>query len=234
MKSKRILIPARMQSKRLPGKPLAMIGEKPLIRHVYDRATKTGHPVTILTDSQEIKLVMPDADVMITDEAATGTDRILSVADRFSEEILINCQGDLPFIDPMQILAVTLPLETHDISTLIFDMTESAQRDSNTVKAICSNMEGNLFRCHWFTRSSLSYGHTHAGVYAYNRSALGRIPRERSPSEIAEDLEQLRFLEHGLTMGAIRTFHIPGEVNTKADLELARRYHESGQGMGQH
>lgn len=225
MLTKRILIPARMQSKRLPGKPLAMIGDKPLIKHVYDQAAKTGYPVTVLTDSDDIKAALPNIDVMITPEAATGTDRIASVAHQFDEDVLINCQGDLPFIEPQQIIAATLPLHTHDVGTLIFDMTENAQLDPNTVKAICSNISGNDFRCHWFTRSSMKYGFTHAGVYAYSRFALKHYPLDRSLAESIEDLEQLRFLEQGMSIGATRTYHIPGEVNTPADLELARRFY---------
>jgi len=227
MLNKRILIPARMESQRLPGKPLAMIGDRPLIKHVYDQALKTGCPVTVLTDSNDIKSALPDIDVIITPPANTGTDRIASVVDQFDEDILINCQGDLPFIDPQQILTAALPLDSHEVGTLIFDMDENAQQNPNTVKAICSNMEGNQYRCHWFTRSSLKYGFTHAGIYAYSRFALKYLRRSRAYMESLEDLEQLRFIEQGMRIGAMRTYHIYGEVNTPADLELARRYYES-------
>lgn len=236
MKKVRILIPARMDSKRLPGKPLAMIGDRPLIRHVYDKAAATGYPVTVLTDSVKLKEALPDVDVRITADAATGTDRVASVVDLFDEDIFVNCQGDLPFIHPMQILTSTLPLDHgFDVGTIVYDISDSEQMNPNTVKAICSYVEGNLMRAHWFTRSSLKYGFAHAGVYAFRRDALRKFASlagsEKTIEEI-ENLEQLRWLEFGSTIGAMRVQQVEGEVNTPGDLELARRIYEARQGMG--
>lgn len=238
MKPVRILIPARMSSKRLPGKPLAMIGDRPLIRHVYDKAAATGYPVTILTDDAEVVEKLQDLDVRITADAATGTDRVAAVIDSFKEDIFINCQGDLPFIHPMQILASLLPLDRgFDVGTLVYDINENEQANPNTVKAICSYIEGNLLRAHWFTRSSLKYGFAHAGVYSFRKSALRKFAatggNENTLEEI-ENLEQLRWLEFGSTIGAMRVQQVEGEVNTPSDLELARRIYEARQGMGQH
>ena len=238
MKKVRILIPARMSSKRLPGKPLEMIGDRPLIRHVYDKAAATGYPVTVLTDSKQLKEALPDVDVRITKDAQTGTDRVASVVDLFDEDIFINCQGDLPFIHPMQILTSTLPLEHgFDVGTIVYDISDNEQMNPHTVKAICSYVEGNLMRAHWFSRSSLRYGFAHAGVYAFRRPTLRTFALtadSENTIEQIENLEQLRWLEYGSTIGAMRVQQVEGEVNTPGDLELARRIYEARQGMGQH
>lgn len=231
----RILIPARMDSKRLPGKPLAMIGDRPLIRHVHDKAAATGYPVTILTDDPKVSQQLPDLDVRITDTADTGTDRVAAAMDMFSEDILVNCQGDLPFIHPVQILSATLPLDKgFDVGTIVYDISSNEQKSVHTVKAICSYVEGNLMRAHWFMRAPLSYGFAHAGVYAFRKNTLNRFKVDRHSMEQIEDLEQLRWLEAGATIGAMRVQQVQGEVNTPSDLELARRIYEARQGLGQH
>ena len=228
----RILIPARMNSKRLPGKPLAMIGDRPLIRHVHDKAAATGYPVTILADDETVKEAIPDLDVRITGTAETGTDRIAYAADMFSEDTLVNCQGDLPFIHPIQILSATLPLDKgFTVGTIVYDISEHEQM-TPTVKAICSYVEGNLMRAHWFMRAPLQYGFAHAGVYAFRKKDLSMFKVSRHTMEQIEDLEQLRWLECGATIGAMRVQHVEGEVNTPSDLELARRIYAARQGMG--
>ena len=136
----RIVIPARMKSIRLPNKPLALIGEKTLIEHVHSKACSTEYPVTVLTDSQELIDRFPNWDIRLTPEAcATGTDRIAYVAGEFHEDILVNCQGDLPFIDPYQIVDTALTLERTgaDVATLVHELGAGGQEDPNTVKAIC-------------------------------------------------------------------------------------------------
>jgi 3-deoxy-manno-octulosonate cytidylyltransferase (CMP-KDO synthetase) len=232
MPTMRIIIPARMNSTRLPNKPLAMIGDRTLIEHVHSKACATDYPVTVLTDSSELKNRFPNWDVRLTPEAcATGTDRIAWIANDFEEDILVNCQGDLPFIDPYQIVdsALTLERTGADVATLIHELSPGSEKDPNTVKAICCqvapDIDPNIMRAHWFCRASLNYGYQHAGVYAYKKQSLLILPNERTPHEIAENLEQLRWIELGYKIAALKTTVIPPEVNTEEDLVRANNYY---------
>ena len=227
----RIVIPARMKSTRLPNKPLAIIGDQTLIEHVHAKACATEYLVTVLTDSQELIDRFPNWDVRLTPEGcATGTDRIAWVANEFEEDILVNCQGDLPFIDPYQIVDAALTLERTgaDVATLVHEMGPGGQNDINTVKAVCCqvapDIDPNIMRAHWFCRSALSYGYHHVGVYAYKRQDLMLLSNERTPHEIAENLEQLRWIELGYKIAALKTKVVPPEVNTEEDLVRANNY----------
>lgn len=232
MSTLRIVIPARMQSTRLPNKPLAMIGDKTLIEHVYEKAHATEYPVTVLTDTSDIIDRFPQWDVRLTPESCeTGTDRIAYAAAHLQEDILVNCQGDLPFIDPDQIIdaAMTLERTGADVATLVHDLAPEAQNDPNTVKAVCCqvavDIDPNIMRAHWFCRSSLKYGYHHVGVYAYKRETLLDLPSKRSVHEKIENLEQLRFLELGYRIAALKTCTVPPEVNTENDLIKAIEYY---------
>lgn len=231
MNTIRIVIPARMKSSRLPNKPLAMIGDKTLVEHVYAKAYATNHPVTVLTDSQELINRFPNWDVRLTREScATGTDRIVSVANDFQEEVIINCQGDLPFIEPYQIVDTALLLKRTgaDVATLVHELGPGGQRDPNTVKAICTqvapDIDPNIMRAHWFCRAPLTYGYHHIGVYAFKRELLLRLWPDRTVHEKAEDLEQLRWIELGYKIAAMKTKIVPSEVNTKDDLIRANNF----------
>lgn len=232
MPTMRIVIPARMKSTRLPNKPLAMIGEKTLIEHVHAKACATDYLVTVLTDSQELIDQFPHWDVRLTPEScATGTDRIAWASNDFNEDIIVNCQGDLPFIDSYQIVdaAFTLERTGADVATLVHEMGPGGQEDPNTVKAICCqvapDIDPNIMRAHWFCRSALKYGYHHVGVYAYKKQSLQILSSERTPHEIAENLEQLRWLELGYKIAALKTKIVPPEVNTEEDLLRANNYY---------
>ncbi len=234
MPTMRIVIPARMNSTRLPNKPLAMIGDKTLIEHVHAKACATEYPVTVLTDSSLLQEKFPNWDIRLTPEVcATGTDRIAYVAHEFEEDILVNCQGDLPFIDPYQIIdaAKTLERTGADVATLVHEMGPGGQEDPNTVKAICCqvapDIDPNIMRAHWFCRSALKYGYHHVGVYAYKKQSLEilSLSRDRTPHEIAENLEQLRWIELGYKIAALKTAIVPPEVNTEEDLIQANNYY---------
>lgn len=232
MPTMRIVIPARMKSTRLPNKPLAMIGEKTLIEHVHAKACATDYLVTVLTDSQELKDLYPHWDIRLTPEScATGTDRIAWMAGDFEEDILVNCQGDLPFIDPYQIVdaAMTLERTGADVATLVHELEPGGQEDPHTVKAICCqvapDIDPNIMRAHWFCRSALRYGYHHVGVYAYKRENLLLLPHDRTPYELAENLEQLRWIELGYKIAALKTSIVPPEVNTEEDLVRANNYY---------
>lgn len=232
MPTMRIVIPARMKSTRLPNKPLAMIGEKTLIEHVHAKACATEYLVTVLTDSQELIDRFPQWDIRLTPESCeTGTDRIAWAAQDFEEDILVNCQGDLPFIDPYQIVDAALTLERTgaDVATLVHEMSPGGQTDPNTVKAICcqvaSDIDPNIMRAHWFCRAPLQYGYHHVGVYAYTKQSLEILPNQRTPHEVAENLEQLRWIELGYKIAALKTKVVPPEVNTEDDLLRANNYY---------
>lgn len=232
MSTMRIVIPARMKSTRLPNKPLAIIGDKTLLEHVHAKACATDYEVTVLTDSQELVDIYPHWDIRLTPESCeTGTDRIAYMANNFNEDIIVNCQGDLPFIDPYQIVdaAKTLERTGADVATLVHEMGPGGQQDPNTVKAICCqvapDIDPNIMRAHWFCRSALTYGYHHVGVYAYKRQTLLILPSERTPYERAENLEQLRWIELGYKIAALKTTIVPPEVNTEEDLIQANNYY---------
>ena len=227
----RIVIPARMASTRLPGKPMEMIGDKTLVEHVYDKAIQTGFPVTILTDSESMKEALTRCDVRVTaPQILTGTDRIAWARTHFKEDIIINCQGDVPFIEPHQILLPAMLLYNFDVGTLITDPPpESSAGNKNIARAICTQRTGTSqqYNCRWFTRTHISYGYQHIGVYAYGKDMFSGWDFIKSGIEQYEDLEQIRFLERGLTVGAIKTDVVPIEVNTPEDLDKARSHYES-------
>ena len=168
-------------------------------------------------------LPLPCPVVVTSSDIATGSDRVAAVADRIDAEQIINLQGDLPFIEPPQILLALKPLSAgYDVGTLIFEMDHADVANRNSVKAICSP-DGACKRCHWFTRAPLPYGYHHAGIYAYSKEALRAFAAlKRQKLELAEDLEQIRFLEAGYRIGACLTSKIRDEINTPADLERAR------------
>ena len=219
-----IVIPARMASTRLPGKPLLEFGGKKLIEHVVDRALETGLPVTVATDSAAVaELPLPCAIELTAPDLPTGSDRVASLLGKIACPYIVNVQGDLPFIEPRQILGALSVLDAgYDVGTLVFEMDHKDQANRNSVKAICSP-DGNFMRCHWFTRAPVKYGYHHAGVYAYRRPALELFAKTgRQRLEIEEDLEQIRFLETGFRIGACLTEKIAGEINTPEDLEKVR------------
>lgn len=228
----RIVIPARMSSTRLPNKPLAMIGDKPMIQHVWERAVSTGFPVTIATDDPIVKQTLPDAEVMLTTDAPTGSDRVALILEQYDDDVIINCQGDIPFIEPEQILASALALDYAGVGTLVHEMETEKMNDPSAVKAICSG-DGMFLQCHWFCRASLSYGYHHVGVYAYRRGVLEAFSKHpQTEHEQIEKLEQLRLIEMGQPIVAVKTNPVPTEVNTEQDLEQARRINETRQGLG--
>lgn len=228
----RIVIPARMKSTRLPDKPLAMIGDKPMIQHVWEKAIATGFPVTIATDDPVIKRTLPDAEVMLTADAPTGSDRVALILEKYDDDVIVNCQGDIPFIEPEQIIASALALDYAGVGTLVHEMEPARMNDPSAVKAICSG-EGSFLQCHWFCRASLNYGYHHVGVYAYRRGILEAYSRHpQTEHETIEKLEQLRLIEMGQPIVAVKINPVPTEVNTEQDLELARKIYETGQSLG--
>ena len=233
-----ILIPARMSSSRLPGKPLADIGGLPMIVRVMRRAQEAAvGPVLVATDSPEIASTVTAAGgraVMTRADHTTGSDRIfeaLGLADPGERaKIVVNVQGDFPMLAPSDIKAALGPLADPavDIGTLAMEITEEAERtDPNVVKAICSPVSPGRFRALYFTRTTAPSGegplYHHIGLYAYRRAALARfVALPPSVLETRERLEQLRALEAGMRIDVALTDTVIFGVDTPEHLEKAR------------
>ncbi len=233
-----ILIPARMASVRLPGKPLADIGGLPMIVRVLRQAEQAAvGPVVVATDSEEISGAVTAAGgraVMTRSDHTTGSDRIFEAMGRVDPErraqIVVNVQGDFPTLAPADIKAALEPLADPavDIATLALEITEEAERnDPNVVKAICSPVAPGRFRALYFTRTTAPSGdgplYHHIGLYAYRRAALTRfVALPPSPLEQRERLEQLRALEAGMRIDVALTKNPIFGVDTPEHLEKAR------------
>jgi 3-deoxy-manno-octulosonate cytidylyltransferase (CMP-KDO synthetase) len=233
-----ILIPARMASARLPGKPLADIGGESMIVRVMRRAQEAAvGPVMVATDSAEIADAVTTAGgraVMTRSDHATGSDRIfeaLGIADpQGRAKIVVNVQGDFPMLAPSDVKAALGPLAdpTVDIATLALEITDDAERnDPNVVKAVCSPVSPGRFRALYFTRATAPAGdgplYHHIGLYAYRRAALARFVKlPPSVLERRERLEQLRALEAGMRIDVALTTNVIFGVDTPEHLEKAR------------
>lgn len=233
-----ILIPARMASTRLPGKPLADIAGLPMIAHVMRRAEEAAvGPVVVATDSADIAAAVEKAGgraVMTRADHTTGSDRIheaLGIADPEGRaSIIVNVQGDFPTLAPSDIIAVLRPLADPavDIATLATEIHDERERvDPNVVKVIGSTVSPGRMRALYFTRATAPTGdgplYHHSGIYAYRRAALARfVSLPPSPLETRERLEQLRALEAGMRIDVSVVDTLVFGVDTPEHLEKAR------------
>ena len=233
-----VLIPARMASTRLPGKPLADLCGRPMILHVLERAVAAAvGPVVVATDSAEIVAAVTAAGgraVMTRDDHESGSDRVHEAADLIDPErrasIVVNVQGDMPSFEPGAIAAALIPLADPqvDIATTAAEIRDPAARDDpNVVKVVGSPVAADRLRALYFTRANAPWGegplYHHFGLYAFRRGALGRfVALPPSTLERREKLEQLRALEAGMRIDVAIVDRAPPEVNTPEDLELAR------------
>jgi 3-deoxy-manno-octulosonate cytidylyltransferase (CMP-KDO synthetase) len=234
-----VLIPARMASVRLPGKPLADIAGLPMIVHVlkHAKAAAVGQ-VVVATDSEEIAAAVAKADgqaIMTRGDHLTGSDRVHEAAALLDPDrrasIVLNIQGDFPTLAPRDIKAVLGPLSDPavDIGTLAGEIHTDDERISpNVVKAVGSPIAPRRLRALYFTRATAPYGegalYHHVGVYAFRRAALDRfVALPPSPLEQQERLEQLRALEAGMRIDVTIIDQVPRGVDTADDLEEARR-----------
>lgn len=240
------VIPARYASSRFPGKPLAKLGGKEVIIRVAEQVEKSGIETIVATDDERIANCVESAGyrvVMTRNDHKSGTDRICEAVEKChtDADIIINVQGDEPFIHPSQIRELQNCFDDHqaDIATLARPFDRSlgfdALRDPNVVKVVFSQHCDALY----FSRSIIPYirnkkcskwtdnyqYYTHIGVYAYRRNVLCAITRlPQSPLESAESLEQLRWLEAGYRIRVgISDCETIG-IDTPADLEAAELY----------
>ena len=233
-----VLIPARMASTRLPGKPLADIAGLPMIVQVARRAAAADvGRIVVAVDHQDIFDAVVAAGftaVMTRVDHQSGSDRIHEALMKSDPEgraeIVINVQGDLPTIDPETIRAALRPLEnaSTDIATLTTEIRDEHEKTNpNVVKVVGSPLSESRLRALYFTRATAPHGegplYHHIGLYAYRRKALETfVTLKPSTLERRESLEQLRALEAGMRIDAEIVDTVPLGVDTPADLEKAR------------
>lgn len=234
-----IVIPARMQATRLPGKPLADIHGEPMIVHVWRRAmaSEAGR-VVVASDSEEILSAVRRAGgeaVLTRADHASGSDRVFEAVSRVDPDVdfefVVNLQGDLPTLAPNLVGAClgALAEKGPDIATLAAEIDEPDERTNpNVVKVVGTPVAADRLRALYFTRATAPHGdgplYHHIGIYAYRRFALERfISLPPSVLEAREKLEQLRALEGGMRIDVAIVDTVPLGVDTPADLERARK-----------
>jgi 3-deoxy-manno-octulosonate cytidylyltransferase (CMP-KDO synthetase) len=239
------IIPARYASSRFPGKPLVMIGNKPMIQRVYEQARKAIGMVWVATDDKRIFNAVSDFGgkaVMTSSDHQSGTDRCAEAVQKIRIEtgkeidIVINIQGDEPFIKPEQItlLMNCFVDETIELATLIRKVEPGEDLFNPNHPKVILNTNGDAI---YFSRTVIPYirdaeksdwlkkhdFYKHIGLYAYRTETLKRITiLPRSPLEIAESLEQNRWIENGLRIRTALTKWESVSIDTPDDLEKAK------------
>ena len=219
MKSTAILIPARYGSTRFPGKPLALLDNVPMIKRVFDAASKSGLPTYVLTDDTRIADMFEQHQVIIDlAEYENGTERCAGAIknDFFSKyDTFINVQGDMPDVTIDMIAKAQLQLKYYPVSTVFTDMPEEQQNDPNSVKMVRAGDQAL-----WFGRGMTGYGLWHLGVYGYSKNALQCFPNlQIEQEERVEKLEQLRWLKNGWQIGCNSVYYNGVEINAPEDVE---------------
>jgi len=242
------IIPARYGSTRLPGKPLAEIGGKPMIQHVYENTyrAKILARVVVATDDPRVAEAVKSFGgevVMTAKDHASGTDRLAEVARKIKADWIVNVQGDLPFIQPETIRRAVRPLQQDrsiPMGTVCTPIDiEEEWRNPNIVKVV-RDADGFAL---YFSRATIPYprndisqshdtkkrkkiwGHRHIGLYVYRRDFLLKFTRLRPTLlEQTESLEQLRALVHGYGIFVADVDEHSVEVDTPEDLKRAEQY----------
>ena len=231
------MIPARYAATRFPAKLMQQLGDKSVIRHTYDNTVKTG----LFTDT----IVVTDSDIIFKEISShggralmskkqheSGSDRIAEAAAGLEVDIILNVQGDEPFVkkEPLEkLLAVFSDPQVQVASLMQVMKDEKVVRDENYVK-VATDLQGNAL---FFSRSIIPYPrnkevaitfYEHIGVYAFRKQALLDFTGwPQTPLEIAEKVECLRYLEHGVPIRMVTTEYMGVEIDTPADLETAAK-----------
>lgn len=239
MRQTLVVIPARMQASRLPGKPMADIHGEPMIVHVWRKAVaaEVGR-VIVASDSEDILQAIRSAGgeaVMTRADHSSGSDRVFEAVTKVDPDadadFIVNLQGDLPTLEPRLVKECLAPLEHKgpDIATLAAEIRSEEERDNpSVVKVVGTPVAENRLRALYFTRAAAPHGegplYHHIGIYAYRRFALERfIDLRPSVLEQREKLEQLRALEGNMRIDVAVVDTVPLGVDTPADLEKARK-----------
>jgi 3-deoxy-D-manno-octulosonate cytidylyltransferase len=236
MLSKVIVIPARMASTRFPGKPLVDICGKPMIQWVYERCIGSGAGEKVLVATPDVEIAVACEEfgapvVMTRLDHPTGTDRIAEVATQVEAEVYINVQGDEPLIDIDTITAVAGPFEEPGVQMVsVYSECVEAELDNPAAVKVVTDLAGNAL---YFSRHAIPFPRAsrqapvkkHIGIYAYRRSVLMEYPKwAQTPLEIAESLEQLRFLENGVTIRMVAGQGSIVAVDTPQQAEEVRAF----------
>lgn len=233
-----VIIPARYESTRFPGKPLADLHGQPMIQRVYERARaiRDVDRVLVATDDARIRAAVAafGGDVVMTSPAhRTGTDRIAEVAASLDADVIVNVQGDLPLLDPAMVDAAVAPLQADaglPMATIKTAIRTREERENPNVVKVVTDRDGYAL---YFSRSPLPYdrdsaaggqlGYKHIGLYVYRRDFLLSFAQlAPTPLEQAEQLEQLRALEWGFRIKVAEVAAASIEVDTPRDLQRAR------------
>ena len=230
------MIPARLASTRFPQKLLQLLGDKTVIATVYLAVQQTGlfDDVIVVTDSEviyeEIKKLQGYA-VMSTGRHESGTDRIAEAAASMEVDVIVNVQGDTPFIrrEPLQKLLEQFEDETVQVASIMTPLHDEQQIQNPNVVKVCVDKRGNAL---YFSRSVIPYDrnktgnvsyYKHVGVYAFRKKALLDFTTwPVSLLEDAEKLEQLRYLENGVPLRMVLSDFTSVEIDTAEDLERAQ------------
>lgn len=235
-----IIIPARFGAMRFPGKPLALLAGKPIISHVYEKATGAGADyVAVATDDARIAEVIDKLGgqtILTASDLPSGTARVAAAAAALPPDItkVINVQGDEPFVSPdaIQQLVQLLQQSKVGIGTLQTPITEPQWlSDPNKVKIVTNQANQALY----FSRACIPHiraanasplshfpYHLHVGMYGFDRAVLEELTTlPPSPLALAESLEQLQWLDHGYTIHVATTTHTSFGIDSPADLVAA-------------
>lgn len=234
-----VVIPARLGSSRLPGKPLAQINGEPMIVHVWRRAIAAGiGPVLVACAEEAIAEAIGriDGEAILTDPALpSGSDRVFAAIESAdptrAHDVVVNLQADLPAIPPAYLAQALNPLADPGfaVGTLVAPIENAGHtRSESIVKAACAFAPGQgIAAALYFSRTPVPWGRGplwhHIGIYAWRREALARfVVLPPTPLERREKLEQLRALEAGMRIGCVRVDHAPLGVDTPEDLARIR------------
>lgn len=236
MTSSVIVIPARMGSTRFPGKPLVDLLGKPMVQWVVEAAQRSGagERVVVATPDDEIldacKRFGAEA-IRTRADHPSGTDRIAEVAKTIHADVYVNVQGDEPLVDPASILACARPLLSSSEVRMgsVFAECAEEELENPAVVKVVTDLTGNAL---YFSRHCLPFARNprvqpvkkHVGLYAYRRDVLMEFSNwQQTPLEIAESLEQLRFMEHGVRIRMSQGVGSPLGVDTPEQADEVRR-----------
>lgn len=226
------IIPARYASTRFPGKPLKLLGGKPVIAHVCEQAAKVRNlsAVFVATDDERIAEAVRACGheaIMTRSDHVCGSDRLVEALGKLGEqpEIVVNIQGDEPLIDPAAVEKAVDALKesSADWSTLCYPISVEAAQDPNKVKVVMDRQGRALY----FSRAPIPYPRDnyeaeyfgHIGLYCYRREALLRFASlPQTPLESSEKLEQLRALENGMSIICVKVAGAAPGIDTPEDL----------------
>jgi 3-deoxy-manno-octulosonate cytidylyltransferase (CMP-KDO synthetase) len=227
-----IIIPSRMASTRFPNKPMALIDGIPMVQRVWQQAilSKLGKVVVACCEYPVFDLInsLGGEAIMTSPNLPSGTDRIFEVIRNYSDKLkidsIINLQGDMPIINPEDIKKVNIPLlQGFDIGTLVTDITNVEEEDTNITKArinwITKNNFGEAVDFYKISQKNKQNIYHHVGIYSFRYESLKKfVDLKPSKNEINYKLEQWRALDAKMSIGASFVDNIPISVDTKEDL----------------